>query len=335
MGEPIELLRRRDALHAGYTDNEIRRMYTSGRWCRLDRGVYLDGHRFGGLDATARHRMLIEEAARRLTEHAVVSHESAAVVYGWPLWRVPLTHVNVTRDRRYGGRKTESLKVHCAPIDDIALVHGLLVTTPARTVVDLARTLSFESAVVAGDRALREFGVTADELADQVDRARGRQGIAQARRVVAVLDGHSESVGESRSRIRFGAARIKVHTQGNVFGADGRLRGRVDFFDPGGRVIGEFDGRAKYGRPGVDPGEAVFAEKVREDDFRDAGLQVVRWTWGDLDGDVVIARWQRAMTRAARAAAPRCRVEQAPLPAPGRIDRRRLTELPHSEPRYA
>jgi hypothetical protein len=35
-------------------------------------------------------------------------------------------------------------------------------------------------------------------------------------------------------------------------------------------------------RPGQQSGDAVFAEKLREDRLRDQGLSVVRWTWADL-----------------------------------------------------
>jgi hypothetical protein len=76
----------------------------------------------------------------------------------------------------------------------------------------------------------------------------------------------------------------------------------VDFGWPGLRTVGEFDGRVKYVRllrPGQDPGDVVFEEKRREDDLRDAGLQVVRWGWDDLgDFDLVAARLRRAFRRA-------------------------------------
>ena len=73
--------------------------------------------------------------------------------------------------------------------------------------------------------------------------------------------------------------------------------GRADFAWPERRTVGEFDGRIKYGRllrPGQDPGDAVFAEKVREDAIRDTGLRVVRWVWHELDsfGDVVERVWR-------------------------------------------
>ena len=70
------------------------------------------------------------------------------------------------------------------------------------------------------------------------------------------------------------------------------------------RVVGEFDGRMKYGRllrPGQDPGEAVFEEKRREDAIRDEGWDVVRWTWPDLkDAQRLGERVQRARSRGSR-----------------------------------
>jgi hypothetical protein len=59
-------------------------------------------------------------------------------------------------------------------------------------------------------------------------------------------------------------------------------------------------GRTKYGRslkPGQDPAEAVYREKLREDELRGEGLTVVRWTWGDLDVfGPIAARLRRAFT---------------------------------------
>jgi len=59
----------------------------------------------------------------------------------------------------------------------------------------------------------------------------------------------------------------------------------VDFAWPHLGVVGEFDGRVKYGRdlaPDQDPTEVLWDEKVREDLLRELGWLVVRWTWADL-----------------------------------------------------
>jgi hypothetical protein len=74
--------------------------------------------------------------------------------------------------------------------------------------------------------------------------------------------------------------------QVTVLAPDGRLIGRTDFGWREQRLLGEFDGRVKYGRllrPGQQPGDAVFEEKLREDALRDEDYGVVRWVWRDLD----------------------------------------------------
>jgi hypothetical protein len=66
---------------------------------------------------------------------------------------------------------------------------------------------------------------------------------------------------------------------------DGMVVGRTDFVWEGRRVVGEFDGRIKYGRllrPGQDPGDAVFEEKRREEAIRDEEWRVIRWVWAEL-----------------------------------------------------
>jgi predicted transcriptional regulator of viral defense system len=85
-----------------------------------------------------------------------VSHVSAAVLHGLPLWAVPLDRVHVTKSRRSGGRTGSRVRVHTASLDagDVGLVTGLPVTSLARTVADLARTLPFPQAVALADGAM-------------------------------------------------------------------------------------------------------------------------------------------------------------------------------------
>ncbi|MFG1793893.1 hypothetical protein [Nocardia sp. NPDC049149] len=105
--------------------------------------------------------------------------------------------------------------------------------------------------------------------------------------------------------------------QGEVHSAAGKFLGRVDFYDPEAGVVGEFDGRMKYGRllkPGQEPGDAVFDEKRREDAIRDTGLLMVRWTWTDLADLSAAHRWQRALEHTRRPSTARATITPAPLP---------------------
>lgn len=71
--------------------------------------------------------------------------------------------------------------------------------------------------------------------------------------------------------------------QFEIFNTDGELIARTDFTWPDLRLVGEVDGRAKYGallKPGQTADSVVMAEKRREERIRQAGFWVVRWDWG-------------------------------------------------------
>jgi hypothetical protein len=240
---------------------------------------------------------------RLLTREAVVSHTSAALLHGLPVFSGGLGRVQLTRAGSPGGKNRGHISMHAAPLDDteIVVVNGMLVTSLARTVVDVARSSCFEHAVMTGDAALSR-GLTQAELHICLTRSHRRPGMANARRVAAFIDGRSESPGESLSRVALHAAGIaKPELQLEVFDDDGLLLGRSDFGWPEHRTLGEFDGRVKYGRllkPGQSSEEVVYREKRREDALRDHGWQVVRWVSADLKTPREIAnRVNRAFAR--------------------------------------
>jgi len=288
MAEPLF---RRDALAAGRTDAELRRAVRRGDLARLTPGVYLDNEGLRHLDDVGRHTIYARAAGAKLGPAAAISHISAAVLHGFDVWRTDLGQVHVTNGRDAGGYRSETRDVHAGRLDgDVVELDGVRVTSPARTVVDLARTVSEDEAVVIGDSALRRYpGLCFDGPLDVP-----RTGIAAARRVVGFLDGHSESPGESLSRLRLRDSGIPdpdlqrtIRTPGGVFVA------RVDFFWEQWGIIGEFDGMVKYEEVGD-----VRAEKRREDALRDLGFEVVRWTWPELFRfETVVARFGRALRR--------------------------------------
>ena len=63
--------------------------------------------------------------------------------------------------------------------------------------------------------------------------------------------------------------------------------GTCDWAWPDHGVLGEFDGKVKYGRllkPGQDVGQVVFAEKQREDLIRAVtDFRMVRIIWSDYE----------------------------------------------------
>ena len=297
-----DVIFRRRALADGFTDSEIRHARDSGRLVRIAAGAYVSDEHFAALDAPALHRARIAAALQSRPPGVVVSHTSAALLHGMDLGDLPLERVHLTRNHASGGGRTTGVHVHATPLDasDVVTLGGLAVTSPARTVVDTARISTFDQAVVIGDSALHRRLVSLDEILDEVGRAGPRKGIATARRAASFLDGRSESPGESLSRIR-----IRQHDlpspklQHVLHDGTGVFLGRVDFFWREFGVVGEFDGMGKYGVDGGQAAVAVHREKLREDAIRDAGYEVVRWTWRDLfDFAAVKARFERACARA-------------------------------------
>lgn len=281
---------RRELAAAGLTDDELDRACRRGSLRRLRRGAYVLTHVEPGdpPDRLALHRLAVRAAVRTVCGEAVVSHASAAALHGIDLWRVPLDRVEMTRARRSGARAGRELRLHAAALDpdEVTVVDGIVVTSVARTVVDIARSVPLEPAVAVADAAMLRKLVTADELTDALARAARRPGSPAARRVLAAADGRADGPGETRSRLLMRSLGLpEPELQHPVCDRTGRVIGFVDFWWGRERVAGEFDGRSKYGRllrPGQDPGEVVFAEKVREDAIRAEDVAVVRWIWRDL-----------------------------------------------------
>lgn len=165
------LLRPRQ-LAAGVTDDELRRLRRAGELAVLQRGAYVDpaDPRLGRPED--RHALLVAAAVPRVAADAVVSHASAVVLLGLPVWNLPLNRVHTTRPRRSSAVRTGRLHVHTAPLeaDEVVEIGGFRATSPARTLADIARTVGFEQAVVILDAALHRHLVTRDELLAALER---------------------------------------------------------------------------------------------------------------------------------------------------------------------
>lgn len=296
--EPVYLSR--DLRRAGLATSDLRIMRRTGELKHVRRGAY---SRSAGADEADGHRLLVRATISLLALDACVSHASAALLHGLPWWSDTLLRVHVTRSRTAGGRRDPLVHVHPALLEpgDRVELDGLTVTSLARTTADCLRTLPFRRAVALGDAALR-LGLSRDDLAEQLHRAARRVGVSSARRAAAFIDGRAESVGESYSRVVLHELRLApTDLQVHVRDESGELVGRCDFGWARFRTLGEFDGRVKYGRllrEGEEAGDVVFREKVREDELRSLGNEVVRWIDADLRAPGPLrARLLRAFAR--------------------------------------
>lgn len=283
----------------GLSTAELQRMRCGPRriLTTLRRGVYTYRESFESAAPGEQHRLKVAALAFRLTGHVVLSHQTAAQEHGLELLEPDLSLLHVTREESQP-RLEAGVHHHAAELPDSHVVRrpdALDLTSLARTAVDVARdTGRLECAVAAFDSALR-MGVPAEELRAVFLKCRSWPGARFVSHALALADGRAANPGESWSRvvlIRQGLPPDDL--QVTVSDAQGFI-GYADFGWHG--VLGEFDGKVKYGI-GVetDPQEAariVWREKQREDRLR-AEHEVVRWGFADLHRPTVLATRVRA-----------------------------------------
>lgn len=292
---------RKDALAHGHDDNSIRRALKVRLWHRIRAGTYTFPDLWEPLNDEERHLVTARAVARRLAPAVALSHTSAAAEHGLALWKPDLSLVHVTRLDGGAGRTAAGVQHHegfCIG-DDVIERDGYLVVKPVRAALEASTLTSTEGGAVILDDLLRK-GHPRDELDDCYRLMRSWPHVRGLQVAVRFADGRSGSVGESRSRyLCYAFALPMPELQFEVYDASGQLLGITDFAWPGRRLLGEFDGRVKYGRllrPGEEPGDAVFREKVREDLLREAtGWSMIRLVWADLDRPAATADRLRRM----------------------------------------
>lgn len=243
-------------------------------------------------------RAAVVATSHRLTNGAVFSHETAALIHGLWLLRSPTTTHVIQRSKPR--RQAKGLRRHTGnvPVEDIVEVNGMRTTSIERTAVDCAKTMHPREALVVVDSALRllvqphrdqrratdeRTAVVRQRLLALVERG-AWHGRRQARAVIAHADPYAESPYESVLRwiaVSRGLPRPVLQQRFDI-------RGRSYYTDTcwfieievdGAAVriclIGEYDGDQKYlvetvtGATSADAAaRAVIAEKRREDDLR-------------------------------------------------------------------
>lgn len=275
----------------GHDDKSVRRQVSSGALDHVRHGGYaLD---LSSTQPEERHIALIKTTAPLLRADTVISHSSAALLWGLPVPRRLLGKVHVTREGSGGGHVRTWTHTHMAPLEpeDVAHIDGLNVTSLARTAIETAMLCRPHEALQVVDAALRSSR-SPDGMVEACEAASGRSGIRAARWALEHADPLSESAGESLSRywmIMGGVPQPKL--QVTITDQNGNFVARPDFVWEGYRVIGEFDGRVKYTTMMGDAADVIMREKRRENRLRALGWWVFRWTWDDLaDGQRFAAK---------------------------------------------
>lgn len=258
----------------------MQRRARSGELQRVRAGVFAEPAALRA--ATRRQRELARIAAVVGTRRGrvVLSHESAATVWGLPRIgpspdRVELVDARGTRPRSMNGVSWRRTRFDCA---EVVERNGFLVTGLLQTVTDLACDRGFISSVAALDAAIGaslrsdafivEPGVPVPAIIERLGEFGRRRGVRAADRALAFADARAESAGESLSRAQMHLLGFPTpELQVCLDRADGGVD-RVDFDWPEFGAYGEFDGDLKYldarFRGGRTIEEVVLAEKKRD-----------------------------------------------------------------------
>ncbi|WP_139230931.1 hypothetical protein [Microbacterium sp. cf046] len=248
----------------GIPASRVRSMASGGEIVAVHRGRYVRSDRWDAAYRESRHLLSVVAAdAFRRSDDAVFAFASAAVVHGLPLYRHQAGAPHICTPHADGiVRRGRALRRHEIAIADAdrVVVGGIPVTSLQRTVYDLIRTTSRETALACADAALRSVAwddgrLTYDDAAAEtwrsglkgrIARNAGARGIRQARWIADFAEGRAQLPGESTSRLYLadlGFARPRLQVP--FPGPNGAVY-RIDFGLDDVRAWGEFDGMGKY-----------------------------------------------------------------------------------------
>ncbi len=273
-------------LERGIASHAIDRMVRTGRLGVLRRGLYQIGPLPAGRAAEAAAVLACGRGAR-------ISHASAAAMHGLldsSGSRAPV-EVSMPRRRR---RQVPGACVHrvrdLRP-DEAMKIDGVRVTTPARTLLDLAERLSSREVEQVLARALRMRLVTRGAVRRLVDRHPRHGGAPLLRRLLDAEGGPVFTRSQAEEKlleITSGAELPRPELNVKV------LRHEVDFLWRAARVVVEVDGYAFHSSA-----RSFAADRRRDAELTAAGYRVLRFTWPDLTDRKLstVARLAQALTR--------------------------------------
>jgi very-short-patch-repair endonuclease len=286
---------RQQLVALGVSVHAIKWRLRTSRLHPVHRGVYLVGH--------SEPPELAREMAAQLAcgPRALISHQSAARLDR--LLPLP-NHVHVVDITVVGGdaRPRPGLRVHTVRtlLRRDVVHHGpLRLTSPARTLLDLAAVLSDGQLEVAVAQARRRGRATDAQLQDQLARNAGRRGAGRLRRLLALERGpaFTRSKAERLMLALVRRANLPV-PETNVFVGGYEL----DFLWRTERVVVETDGRAWHSDP-----LAFETDRRRDAELAALGYLVTRVTWRHLVDEPDQVAWRLRRALEGRATAPRGR----------------------------
>jgi len=228
---------------------------------------------------------------------AVLSHHSAAA--WWDLPGFDLAELHVTRSRGRSGRRSPLAQLHevrLLPPGHITVLRHVPVTTPARTLFDLAGSVHPKRVERALDNAWSERIVDGCRMAAVLDDLgkRGRPGTQVIRALLAERGpNYVPPASGLEGRVRDLAKRAGLSPVRQVDVGGEVWLGRVDFYDRKARIVVQIDSERYH---------SALIDRRADDEqtvaMRAAGLEVLRFSDAEAwyHGNEVVAKLRRART---------------------------------------
>lgn len=250
---------RRELIAAGVSRHSIDHRIASGALHVLHRGIYAVGHLALHPHAPLAAALLAAGSGSVLSHRTAAEHREMLLPVPGPLHVTRSSH----RARRPG------LLLHCAVLEpaDVRVVKGLQVTSPIRTLQDLAAT---EPASV--ERAVNEALANRLIRPGELEPVAGRRGARALRAALGDRPGFTRSEAE-RMLLRLVTRAGLPRPRANV-GVEGW---EADLFWPEQRLVVEMDGYAAHS------GRRAFERDRRKDvELQARGYRVVRLTYRQI-----------------------------------------------------
>lgn len=259
-------------LGLGFRVPWIERRLAEGRFAAVHRNVFAIGH------TRVPRRGYWWAAVLAYGPGAVLSHQSAAVLWGLRRCRMGPIHVTAACGRQ-GIRRRERIWIHRCKLrpGETTMHEGIPVTAVARTLFDLAEVTPYEELKKAAEAADRRNLLRLRELEGVCEHGRGRRALRPVRRLLAELGAPAE--GRSPLEIRF-AEFLREHgipaPAQNVLVLDHE----VDALWPAAKLVVELDSWEHHGH------RAAFErDRARDPKLLLAGYRTIRVTHRRLDDE--------------------------------------------------
>lgn len=276
-------------------EGRLRRAVRAGDVRQVVRGVFVSAETPDTIEMRAR------AVARVVRPHHVVTDRTAAWLHGVDVlvWGehdlAPVVETCALRGHEPTAISGVDGRTRDLRPEDITTVHGVSLTTPLRTALDLGCCLRRREAFAALNAIAARHGLSREDYLASLPRFRRRRGVRQLRPLVQIVEPRVESERESWVLLEIHDATLPCPQPQFWIHIDGVPTFRLDFAYPHLKVCVEYDGEEWH----LKTPEQREHDEARRGWLRENGWTVVVVRRGDFTGQAR-DRWIAELRRALR-----------------------------------